>query len=110
MLWRTDEAVGYELTYGTSPSLDGPDAETREENRPRKRHSVTLARLVRGTSYYYRLRVWDRAGNEAIASHRVPTCPLGQLAKELRSQEVSAVSSPPKRWMWRLLSSSPYRA
>jgi phosphodiesterase/alkaline phosphatase D-like protein len=85
LLWRTDEAVNYELTYGTSASLDGPDAETREENHLRKRHSVSLARLVKGTSYFYRLRVRDRAGNETIAATPGAALPPGAAAKVLQA-------------------------
>jgi len=66
-LWRTDERVRYELVYDTVPTLNSPNVEIIQSNELNDTHGVDVARLERGTTYYYSLTVWDLGGLSSVA-------------------------------------------
>ncbi len=66
VIWQTDEPASGQVEYGTSPAYGsmfpvppGP---------PTQSHAVTLTGLHSATTYYYRVRAVDRAGNESISA------------------------------------------
>ncbi len=72
VVWSTDERATSRVDYGTSPdalTLSATDAASVRS------HSLVLAGLSAGNTYWFRVRSTDPAGNEAIAP-APPTAPL----------------------------------
>ena len=66
--WRTDEAGRYEIIIDSRPTMDGAQREVLQSNELKEKHAVELTNLQPGTFYYYRLTVWDQAGNARVAT------------------------------------------
>ena len=71
--WRTDELGSSQVEYGTTTDL-GTFAPSTPANDPTSgtsigvsTHSVALTGLTHGTTYYYKVRSKDGAGNEAMS-------------------------------------------
>jgi len=63
----TSESTRAEIRYANSP--DGPFTLTAKDAELSDRHSIKIARLTRGTKYYFVVAMVDRAGNETVADN-----------------------------------------
>lgn len=101
--WTTDVACGTRASYGTSllkldQKVEGPVSE---------QHSVTLAPLSRGMTYYYEIGsarqklaagsfVFGEAGSQPAAASRAPSrSMLDRLVDALRPAPAPPVAAPP---------------
>lgn len=69
ILWSTDEVATSQVDYGVSPY----DYQTPLDPQLTTSHGVSLSNLLPGTTYHYRVRSKDAAGNEAISGDRTFT-------------------------------------
>ncbi|MEW6752887.1 MAG: fibronectin type III domain-containing protein [Candidatus Latescibacterota bacterium] len=76
--WRTDEDVRFEVIYDSEPTLSSPQREVVQSNQYSDRHAAELTNLLRGSFYYYRVTVWDRDDNAAVAGTAGGGGPLGK--------------------------------
>jgi hypothetical protein len=101
--WTTDVACGTRASFGTSllkldQKVEGPVSE---------QHSVTLAPLTRGTTYYYEIGsarqklaagsfVFGEAGSQPAAASRAPSrSMLDRLVDALRPAPAPPAAAPP---------------
>lgn len=71
--WTTNESATQQVEYGTSTCDPGAYFEPSSGAGSGTSHSVTLLGLSSNTTYYYRVRSKDLAGNETI-SPSAPSC------------------------------------
>lgn len=65
--WDTDENSTTQVEYGTSTSY-GSSTDVTDQNSPTKTHTVTLSNLAPSTTYHYRVKSADAAGNLATSA------------------------------------------
>ena len=71
--WKTDEAASSQVEYGKAPSY-GSLSPPQPQNDPTSgssgviTHAVRLTGLQSGTTYHFRVKSKDAAGNEAVSS------------------------------------------
>src|SRR5207237_1249497 len=63
--WTTNEASDSQVEYGLTTAYASP---TRSDATPRTAHSVALSGLTDGTTYHYRVKSKDAAGNLATSA------------------------------------------
>ena len=79
--WNTDEPVRYRVEFDTVASLDSRARERLQKNRFSQKHSVEFTHLRRNRAYFYRLQVWDVAGNRLEYSPNDGPRSAGKVAK-----------------------------
>lgn len=68
-MWLTDELSDTRVEYGTTPSY----GTIQVDNVDTTLHVSTLTNLQPGTTYNYRVKSWDAAGNSATSANRTFT-------------------------------------